>query len=539
MIRPRAGLPARRIAPFVVALVAALMLVPVAADAGVVGQSSGGAVEIEIDDTSFSPKDAVIPPGTKVRWTNIGDVRHSVTPDAGSQFGIAVLEPGESYEFTFADPGDFGYFCSFHGAPGTGEFGTVMVTGRTPSSDAPDVSASGMGTTIRVPQDVRTIQRAVDRSAPGSLILVAPGVYEESVLVGPKHPDIVIRGVDRDRTILDGKLSSVPGAENGFKVLADGVAIENLTVRNFLTNGLVWINVDGYRGSYLNAIRNGEYGLYALDSIHGQFDHSYASGSADAGFYIGHCAPCDALIIDSEAEWNGLGYSGTNAGGNLVLARSSWHDNRVGIAPNEYAEELPSPDGGTTIVGNHVYDNANAATPAVELAATQFGSGILLGGSRGNVVDRNLVTGHPLFGIGVIPVPGRPGQPAFEARDNSVRDNVLFASDYGLASFATFDNALDPGGNCFSGNSEGPTAPASLQVVLPCEGLGAGYVAPFELLAAVFLSAKPPPVDFRTVELPTPPSGANMLKARSARARPATNEPSMRIRPAKVPVPSP
>jgi len=536
MTRPRAGSPARG---FVLAALAAFLLVPAAAHAGVSAQSSGGVVEIEIDTHSFSPDHAVIAPGTTVRWTNVGEERHTVAPDAGSQFGIEDLEPGESYEFTFETPGTYGYSCHLHGAPGIGEFGTIRVTGGIePPPDRPDVTASGAGTTIRVPQDEPTIQRAVDISTPGSLILVAPGVYQESVLVGPKHPDIVIRGVDRATTILDGRLSTEPGAESGIKVLADGVAIENMTARNYLSNGFLWIRVDGYRGSYLSAVRNGEYGIYAFESTHGQFDHSYASGSGDAGFYIGQCERCAALIVDSEAEWNGLGYSGTNAG-DVVLARSEWHDNRVGIAPNTGAGDRPPPDAGTTIVGNRVFDNANATTPAVELAADLFGSGIVLAGSTGNIVERNLVTGHPALGIGVIPLPGPAGQPEFDARDNSVRDNVLFANGVGLASFASFDDALDTGGNCFSGNSDGVTAPADLQVVLPCDAASAFYRAPLELLAALFLSAKPPVADFRTVTLPDPPRGANMPKPRRARVRPATNEPSIRLAPGKVELPTP
>ena len=69
-----------------------------------------------------------------------------------------------------------------------------------------------------------------------------------------------------------------------------------MTARNYTGNGFFWTGVDGYRGSYLTAYRNGDYGIYAFDSVNGQFDHSYASGSPDAGFYIGQCFPCDAVI---------------------------------------------------------------------------------------------------------------------------------------------------------------------------------------------------------------------------------------------------
>ena len=45
------------------------------------------------------------------------------------------------------------------------------------------------------------------------------------------------------------------------------------------------------RGSYLTAYNNGDYGVYAFDAVDGVLEHSYASGSPDAGFYIGQCYP--------------------------------------------------------------------------------------------------------------------------------------------------------------------------------------------------------------------------------------------------------
>ena len=120
----------------------------------------------------------------------------------------------------------------------------------------------------------------------------------------------MLRGLDRNRTILDGEFER----DNGVIVVgADGVAVENMTARNFTENGFFWTGVLGYRGSYLTAYRNGDYGVYAFDSQWGQFDHSYASGSPDSGFYIGQCNPCHAVITDVVAEYNQLGYSGTNA----------------------------------------------------------------------------------------------------------------------------------------------------------------------------------------------------------------------------------
>jgi len=407
----------------------------------------------------------------------------------------------------------------------------VLVTPLTTIAGSASAAAADV---IRVPRDEKTIQDAVDASTPGTLILVSPGVYKEAVTVAPKHRNIAIRGLDRSTTIVDGEFSEENGRENGFKVFADGVAIENMTARNFATNGFFWTGVDGYRGSYLTAIRNGDYGIYAFDSVNGQFDNSYASGSPDAGFYIGQCFPCNALIIDSESEWNGLGYSGTNAGGNLLIARSKWHDNRVGIAPNSLTSEELYPQRDVAIIANHVYDNNNVETAAIELAVIGLGNGILIAGGRKNLAERNLVTGHDTSGIAVIPLPERafrgddPEARDFDGRDNTVRDNVARENQLDLASITSIADAEDAGGNCFADNDYVTSTPTDIEGVLPCGRPAVGYTADLALFVSQFGLEKPPGADFRTVTLPEPRL-ASMPKARNARARPATNEPSIEV----------
>jgi hypothetical protein len=398
---------------------------------------------------------------------------------------------------------------------------------------------------INVPDDEATIQDAVDASKPGDLILVAPGIYREAVTIGERHRNLVIRGESRAQTILDGEFSEAPGTENGFKVFADGVAIENITARNFITNGFFWTGVDGYRGSYLTAIRNGDYGIYAFDSVNGQLDHSYASGSPDAGFYIGQCRPCNALVVDVEAEWNGLGYSGTNASRKLVIARSSFHDNRGGIVPNSLSGEYLAPQGSNTIIGNHVYDNNNPATAAISIAELATGNGILVAGGNGNRVDRNLVTGHTTTGIGVIPLPERllepddPGLENFDARENQVRGNVTEGNLYDLASLTAIDDAADAGDNCFAGNTFTTSEPDGIEQLLPCgEPSSPDYAADLGKFAGILFMEQPPSADYKLVALPERTDLPEMPRARRAPARAATNEPSIRVNLARVQVPA-
>ena len=77
--------------------------------------------------------------------------------------------------------------------------------------------------------------------------------------------------------------------------------------------------------------------------MNGVFEHSSPSGSPDAGFYIGQCYPCDAVIDDVVSEKNGLGYSGTNSGGDLTIVNSVFRNNRAGIVPNSGAYEGCAP----------------------------------------------------------------------------------------------------------------------------------------------------------------------------------------------------
>ena len=425
-------------------------------------------------------------------------------------------------------------------------------------SSGGDGEESGSGKTIAVPADHATIQEAVNAASEGDLILVSPGVYNEAVDVTTN--DITIRGLDRNEVILDGNFELT----NGIKVVgANGVTVENMTGRNYTGNSFYWTGVDGYRGSYLTSYRTGDYGIYAFDSMNGQFDNSYASGARDAGFYIGQCYPCNAVIDNVISEWNGLGYSGTNAGGNLLIVNSTFRDNRAGIVPNTGSYELCYPQRDTTMVGNTVYNNQNPDTPAIDVALLAMGNGILVAGGIGNIVERNLVFDHERTGIGVVPFPEEgasdvpnPDAPLdqeckdaplptidpadiddlvlWSPKNNRVVGNVVSGSGLGDIAVGDLQDDLASLNNCFSDNQFTTSAPLDLETLAPCSGQGSGDWNAGRLdLANLILSERPPEKDWRTT--PIPPAQPNMPDAATAAATPARGPKSVDLTAIDVP----
>ena len=313
---------------------------------------------------------------------------------------------------------------------------------------------------LRVPEAYSTIQAAVNAAKPGDLVSIGPGTspdgaYHEAVTV--KTANITIRGRDRNRVILDGQFK----LDDGFEVLANNVVLENMTARHYSDNGFYWTGVSGYRGSYLTAYTNGDYGIYAYNSTNGQFDHDLAAGQPDSGFYIGACHPCNALITDVISEGNALGFSGTNAGGNLVISDSIWRNNMSGIAPNTLDSEPNPPQDGDTIINNLVENNNNFDAPADVLEYPSIGNGIVLAGGINNLVEGNRINGHIYYGVLVVP---NIDKNFWEPGGNSIKDNVI--SNSGVADLAL--SALSAGNNCFSGNTVARTVPPFLQFTHAC-----------------------------------------------------------------------
>jgi hypothetical protein len=375
-------------------------------------------------------------------------------------------------------------------------------------------------TAREVPSEYPTIQAAVDAARPGDLVRIAPGTYREEVVVPAAKRDLVLRGADRNRVVLDGGDGR---RHEGITVHASGVAIENLTVRGYGSDAILVAPppdakkpIDGWRVTYVTVANDALHGIDAVDARGGLIEHVLASGHAGAGLRIGRCQPCDTLVTDSVAERGLTGFEGVNAGGNIVVAQSQFRDNRVGVMlVTAGDDDLHQQD--TAVVGNVIADNDNRRAAG---RGDAFGIGVLVRGGRRDGVARNLITGHPGAGVLLTASDSAPAQ------EVSVQGNLL--------SHNAIDLAISPRagqrtshGSCFAQNRFSTSRPDAIEKALPCQSDVPVETSPPPL------PAPPPARDWRRVALPAPQP--SMPGAANAKPKPARRPGRLDV--AKVGVP--
>ncbi|PJJ73228.1 parallel beta helix pectate lyase-like protein [Diaminobutyricimonas aerilata] len=331
-----------------------------------------------------------------------------------------------------------------------------------PEGDAPAV--------VTVPTDAPTITEAVDRVAEGGLVLVEPGTYTETVVIDTEG--VTLRGLDRNEVVIDGE-----GLRpEGVVVIADGVRVENLTVKEHTFNGVLVTGMhdggeaqahglDGYETldpekfppierfsiSHVTSYNNGLYGIYAFDSRHGSITDSYASGSADSGFYVGQCEECDIVVRGNTAENNAVGFENANASDSVYIVGNRWSGNRIGMTLLSNYQEAFLPQRANTVVGNLIADNVSSQSPAQ--ADGGFGVGLGIAGGQSNVLERNTIAGNPHAGVLV------SGAEDIAAQGNRFSGTVFADNGVDLANTSLSRAAAS--GNCLAAGDPATTAPAS------------------------------------------------------------------------------
>jgi hypothetical protein len=425
-----------------------------------------------------------------------------------------------------------------------------------------------VGTYKGIAGQYSSVQAAVNAAKPGDWILVGPGDHKTSSSTAPnghpdfvagvliQTPDIYLRGMNRNTVVIDGtkpgtaqcsskkaaqnfgpKIGGKPSGLNGVEVYkASNVWVQNLTSCNFLggsggdghTGNEIWWNGGadsgkvggaGYYGSYLTATSQfyenettaAEYGIFSSNWDGGTWDYSYASNFNDSGYYIGACRQvCNQTVDHAHAEFNALGYSGTNSGGRLVVENSEFDKNEDGFDTNSQNADFPPPQNGAcpngatssiththscwVFVNNYVHDNNNPNVPSSgSAAAGPVGTGLSLSGGRNDTVMHNRFSNNNAWGIIIVPYLDS-GPPCTGGTLNSLFTGSCLYDNYGDA---IIDNTFSNNGsyghptngdigqlnfesghptNCASGNKNASggsasTSPSNFEATHPkCDG---------------------------------------------------------------------
>ena len=468
-----------------------------------------------------------------------------------------------------------------------------------------------VGSYHHVKGEYKAIQAAVNAAKPGDWILVAPGDYKTTSSRSPAgtdgefpagvlitKPRLHLRGMNRNTVIVDGtkrgkacnsvqadqsfgpNASGRPEGLNGVMVWkADNVSVQNLTACNFLggsngdgeTGNEIWWNGGaesgliggwGYTGSYLNATSTyynndettaAQYGIFSSNWSGGTWDDSYTSNFNDSGFYIGACQDvCDQTIDHAWSEFNALGYSGTNSGGELVVENSQFDNNEDGFDTNSQNVDIPPPQDGVCPNGgispvththscwvfmhNYVHNNNNANVPAQgSAAAGPVGTGMSISGGRDDTVMDNTFANNDAWGVILVPYPdmgppctggtgGQAGSTCIYDEWNDAYLNNTFTNNGGYGNSTNGDigfTNFEPNEptDCFSGNKDTDgtltSAPSNIQSMYPvCNGKDQATPSSANPQSADFLTqvACDSQITFGASSVPCPP-GTNYPRA--------------------------
>lgn len=380
-------------------------------------------------------------------------------------------------------------------------------------------SPAGEKRSTVVVTDDASLKTAGEQVAEGGVIFIRKGTYHESLQVAADR--VTVRGEDRNAVVLDGELKR----SNGVVVTGERVAVENLTVRNFLQNGVLVTGVtdengegiargpEGYlpgnipepKAGYLvravTAQNNGLYGIYAFNRTGGTLSDNLASGGSDSGIYVGQCTDCNALVTRNVLVSNAVGVELANAS-NVTVVGNRVADNRIGFSVLSNYLEAHGPTRGLVVAGNVISENNNPKTP--EQASGAFGIGIGLGGTVKATVQANRIQGNRHVGVWL------NSSEDFAPTGNTVGSNawgnngtdVVFAPD---AKHIGKDNCFPVGG--------ASTLPLGLAKA-PC----AGTTQP----ASFAQPAAPAGLRFADVPLPPERSGLTVTEDQPAADVPAS-----------------
>lgn len=314
----------------------------------------------------------------------------------------------------------------------------------------------------------RHVQEAVTAAAPGSRVLVLPGVYREEPSRAapsddPRCASLKVQAFEAPGVLVPSYESQqqCPNADNLIAIVgkpniqvegtgddpsdvlffgdrrklnviradrSDGVVLRNFTVQFSDFNNVYVIETNGFRLDRIVTRWSREYGVLTFASDNGLYTDITAYGSGDAGVYPGggpqgHCARYGIELRRVDSYGNTLGYSGTSGDG-IWVHDSRFHHNSTGLSMDSvFAGHPGMPQDCSKFERNRIYSNnldlynasrdrycrspVLARDPKVVCPTelVPLGTGLLIAGGNGNVLRDNWIYDNWRNGVMLFWVP--------------------------------------------------------------------------------------------------------------------------------------
>lgn len=267
------------------------------------------------------------------------------------------------------------------------------------------------GGTIRVPGDMPGIAEALEAVEPGGMVLVAPGVYNETLVLGEKAvtlaSEYVVDGDEAliERTVLEGSGDGLPEGRMAQVILVEQGATPATQLVGF-------------------TIRGGDDGISCEGNIH--ILHNRFFGNVDAIDYEGGGGVCAYNHFEANED-DGIDLDGPCDGvfeHNVIVNNE---DDGIEIRLHPYSGPLRR----AIIRGNLIQGNGEDGIQFIDYPEPS---------NREFVIERNVIADSAMAGIGCMS--GTNTRENYEAADIDeyvlVINNTLSGNYYGIT-----------GGNCF------------------------------------------------------------------------------------------
>lgn len=149
--------------------------------------------EVHMSGYAFGPAQLSVKVGDTVTFTNHDQAAHNAVVTSGpAQFSSPMLATGQSWSFTFSQPGTYSYYCSVH--PDMRAQITVQAVAAQPQPQQPQPQQPQQSTTKRQPARTTPAQTSTAAAAPAPAVdspttsMTEPDVEPVTATAAPPQP---------------------------------------------------------------------------------------------------------------------------------------------------------------------------------------------------------------------------------------------------------------------------------------------------------------------------------------------------------------